>query len=43
MTGEEFAAEIEKLVSAARDDDLSDEAMITELQGVIEALQEGLS
>jgi hypothetical protein len=43
MTAEEFAARIEKLIGEARDEGLSDEAMVTELDAISEALSEGLS
>jgi predicted alpha/beta hydrolase family esterase len=43
MTPEQFAAQIEQLITAGRDGHLSDEAMIEALEEAVRALREGVS
>jgi len=43
MTPEEFALRVEKLITDARDEGVSDEAMIKVLEDAVEVLDEGLS
>lgn len=39
MNSEEFAASVEKLVTDARDRGLSDDDMITELEGIVAGMK----
>lgn len=39
MTSEEFAARVEKLVTDARDEGLSDDDMVTELEGIVAGMK----
>lgn len=43
MNAQEFNQAVEKLIQQAREDGLDDETVITELDGIVEALKEGLT